>query len=462
MRHLNITTLNDIVDTLKLQFYPNSSITLEEIEHFNKTIDGLVEIKKEAMLIKNADNQKRFIKTDLSKSSFKVMAVSQSSFNVVLQNGDISISLLKHDRLITNPLIKVEFRAEFLLRFGYELAIQKVKNIVNNLLENYHVKVSEIHLAKDIQGYEFSPFDFHKFKTLSKSKTIFHNDISSEHYYGNRFTGFALGKGDEMLRLYNKTIEVSQKKEKAFIQVLSWEYNPDFDKTQNVWRIEFQLRRERLKQLLGNDGLLDSLDNVLSSITNLWAYCTQRFQHKQMSNSQIKEQIEQFKINKDGTIKYLSADTLRKRFQRASMSFVWESVQTFQNKQAPALRRIKDVKKPEVMYVKNAWKAILSTFIKLKRGEFDSNELTQILLEADQESKDKFGLNMLDKARVNALDYISHAHTFYKENGIIQDGFYEYKKDFVNNLHDTFALLENEPSNLYTFQEFQKRIFKFS
>ncbi|WP_133174810.1 hypothetical protein, partial [Arcobacter caeni] len=126
------------------------------------------------MQIKNQDNQKRFVNTTFANHKFRVMAVSQSSFNVVLQNGDISISLLKYSNRHSNPLIKVEFRAEFLLRSGYKNAIQYVKNIINNLFENYFIKVSEIHLAKDIQGYEFNPFDIHRFKTLSKHKTVFH------------------------------------------------------------------------------------------------------------------------------------------------------------------------------------------------------------------------------------------------------------------------------------------------
>ncbi len=86
--------------------------------------------------------------------SFNVMAVSQSSFNVVLQNSDISISLLKISDTHSNPIIKVEFRAQFLLRNGYTVAINLVKDIINSMIQTYKIKVSEIHLAKDLQGYE--------------------------------------------------------------------------------------------------------------------------------------------------------------------------------------------------------------------------------------------------------------------------------------------------------------------
>jgi hypothetical protein len=456
----NIKSLNDIVDTLKLQFYPNSNITLEEQTSFNKTVESLVEQKKEAMMIKNADNQKRFIKTNLANTTFKVMASSQNSFNVVLQNGDISISFLQMSTSHSNPVVKVEFRAEFLLRFGYIDAIKQVNEIVSQLFDNYLVKVSEIHLAKDIQGYEFSTFDFHRMKTLSKSKTIFHNDISSEFYFGNRFSGFSIGKGDELLRVYNKTLEIAQNKQKAFIDVLSWSYNPDFDETKNVWRLEFQLRRARLKELLGNDGLLDSLENVINSISNLWAYCLDKFQHKDLTPLQLQEQIQGFRIKKDGTLKYLAPSTLRDRFNKAKLSSVWIAIKPFNGNISPKLQRVKDIKKPEVVYVQNAYKAILSTFIKLKRGAFNASELTEILLEADRECKDKHGVSLVDKSRMNALDYIVDASVFYEDNGIIADGFHGYKMDFENNIKDTFSLLECEPSNLLTFEQFQKRFHK--
>lgn len=453
-----IITLNDIVDTLKLQFYPNDRTTLEEINNFNSFVDKFVLIKSQAMEIKNHDSQKRFVKSKIGEVSFKVMATAQSSFNVVLQNADVSISLLKISPAHNNPVIKAEFRAEFLLRNGYNKAIALVKDIVNNLLENYKVKVSEIHLAKDIQGYEFTMFDLHRIKTLSKTKTIYHNDINSEYYFGNRFSGFSIGKGDELLRVYNKTLEIAQKKEKSFISVLSWQNNPNFNNQKNVWRMEFQLRRERLKHLLGDKGLLDSLDNVLNSIHSLWTYCINRFVHKNLNNQQIHEQITQVKLLEDGTFKYLDSETLRKRFQRADTSILWDSIQTFEKIQASTLQRIKDIKKPEVEYVKNGYKTILSTFIKLNRGSFNSSDLTKILLEADNECKVKHGMNLVDKARVNALDYIIQAQTFYNDNGIVMDGFYEYKKDFVNNLKDTFALIENDNSNLFTFEQFQKRL----
>lgn len=456
-----ITVLNDIVDTLKLQFYASDIAEEQELKNFNSIIDKFLTKKDEAQKIKNPDNQKRFVSYNFGKNKFRVMASSQGNFNVVIQNGDITIGLLKHSYKHKNPLIKVEFRAEFLCRMGYKNAIQSVKNIINDMILNYHVKVSEIHLAKDIQGYHFTSYDFHRFVSLSRTKEVFHENDASEFYFGRRFTGFSIGKGDEMLRIYNKTVEISKKKEKSFIQVLKWSNNPDFNENQVVWRIEFQLRRARLKQLLGKYGLLDSLDSVLVAISSLWKYCTNRFVHKEISRQKIFNQMNGYEL-KNGLIKYESNETIRKRYQRAEISYLWSKISSFKATTEFEIQRIKDIKKPEVLYVENSFKSLVSTFVKLKRGEFCGDELTDIILKSNNELISKSGMNIIDTARLKALDYISHAKTFYEKNGVIEDGFDIYKKDFQNNLKSTFALIENEPSNILTFEQFQKRINKAS
>ncbi|RXJ86349.1 hypothetical protein CRV00_15035, partial [Malaciobacter molluscorum] len=59
---------------------------------------------------------------------------------------------------------------------------------------------------------------------------------------------------------------------------------------------------------------------------------------------------------------------------------------------------------------------------------------------------------------LKALDYMSHAKVFYEKTGIIEDGFDKFNKDLANNLQHTFALIENEPSSILTFEQFQKRL----
>ena len=341
-----INKLNNLVDTLKLQFYPFENISHKELEDFNNKVDDLIDIKQDAMLIKNHDSQKRFLNTTILDSTYRVMAQAQASFNVVLQNGDISISLLKFNANSSNPLIKVEFRSEFLLRNGHKKSIEIVKEQVNSFLTDYVVRVSELHLCVDIQGYEFTEFDFHRIGTFAKRKAIHNADTMDRHYFGSKFTGFSIGKGDEMMRIYNKTVEIQQNRKKGFIEVLSWANNPSFDENKTVWRIEFQIRRAKLKTLVGNNGLLDTLEWVITALNDIWNYFIKRYVHKNFSNEQVIEKIQGFKIQKDGAIKVLGYETMRKRFQRAEVSYVWDAISEFEFKSYVEIEKFNEITKP--------------------------------------------------------------------------------------------------------------------
>jgi hypothetical protein len=61
---------------------------------------------------------------------------------------------------------------------------------------------------------------------------------------GATFTGFVFGSGSILARIYNKRLQARQHHDDAYPALLA-ERNPDtFDPTQDVWRLEFQLRRQ--------------------------------------------------------------------------------------------------------------------------------------------------------------------------------------------------------------------------
>lgn len=430
--------LNDLVDTLKLQYYPND-IEKEKMS-FNRYIDYFLDCKIDAQKIKGEDSQSRYIETNLDGLTFRVMATSQRGFHVVLQNGDFTLSLRKMDEKGHNPVIKAEFRAEFLLRNGYKRAITTVNAIVELMLKNYFIKVSEIHLAKDIQNYNFNILDFYRLKTLKRNKQIFNQDTNI-FYNGLKFTGFSIGKGDEMLRIYNKSHEIDKNKEKAFVQYLSWDINPDYDENKTVWRIEFQLRRKKLKELYGSWGIMENLKSLLSSISSIWDYLINTFVLKELSIKECQEIQSGYKI-KDDELIILNQEAIKKRFQRADNHKLWDFIKAFKGNIVEKLQKIKDVVKPSVLYVKNAFKSVFSTFIKLKRGAFDKDELIQILIDADREQQQKKKKTIIEHSRQKTIDYCSRAIDFYNHTGIDVIQFNNYQQELRKNLKDTFGVVQ--------------------
>lgn len=456
---MELINLGNIVDTLKINLnfqntafeqkteYQNQAIE-KQIIVYNQKVDEFIKLKDSAQNIKNHDAQKRYVPVTLNKSQFRVMASASASYSVILQNGDISIFIRKFSKKVKNPIIKVEFRAEYLARFGYLKAVRTVQRLLEyEFLENPVYKVKEIHLACDVQGYEFSPLDFYRIKTLSRTRTIFNEDEKNSYFTNQRFTGMTFGKGDLMLRIYNKTAEIFKNKKKGFIEVLKWQDNSKFNKDLNVWRIEGQIRRDKLKELCYQDKYinskgeevlvdinLDSLDDVLSQIPSIWKLFITRYVHKNLSDIQIHEQIQGYKKLKNGGIKILLPDTFRMRFKKAEISLLWDLISDFNGHQGYELQKIEDIKKPEVEYVENAYKALISTFTKLKRGNFNTSELVELIHNANDKFFNKKGFSILDNARINALDYLSIAKLYYKRSGFSFDGFDDFQKDLYTNL----------------------------
>lgn len=456
---MNIVNLGTIVDTLKInatfnnlafEILPqNQDLELEkEIKNFNDKIDSLTKEKEKAQSIKNHDAQKRFINIELHKTQYRLMASASASYSIILQNGDISIFLRKFSKNVKNPVIKVEFRAEYLARCGYLIAVKKVLSMIENeFIINPVYKVKEIHLAADIQGYEFTPLDFYRIKTLSRTRTVFNEDEKNSYFSNQRFTGMTFGKGDLMLRIYNKTAEIFKNKIKGFIEVLKWQHHQDFNKDLNVWRIEGQIRRDKLKELCINESFtneygeeikvninLDSLESVLSAIPSIWKLFVNRYIHKNIKDSDIHEQIQGYKILKDGSIKILLPSAFKQRFKNADISKVWETISLFNGHQGYELDKFEDIKKPEVEYVDNAYKALISTYTKLMRGNFNTSKLVELIQETNKKYFNKKGYSILDGARINALDYLSSAKLYYKRNGFVFDGFNDFETDIKNNL----------------------------
>lgn len=81
------------------------------------------------------------------------------------------------------------------------------------------------------------------------------------------FTGWSIGLGGEIsARLYNKTKEL-EKSHKEYLKPV-WQSN-GWSEGQTVWRLEFELKREFLKQMSVN-----TLSDLINTSNDLWRYCT--------------------------------------------------------------------------------------------------------------------------------------------------------------------------------------------
>jgi len=454
----NIRIINQMVDTLKLHYYPSQDLTDKELGNYNLFISDLKDLKQQAMNIVSDIQQDRKVKTNIDNIGFDVMARAVKSFSVLLQNNDITIALKNVTEKSNNPVIKIEFRSEYLTRNGYVRCINRVNKIIESFLPKYKIKVSEIHLATDIQGYNFTPMDRQRFKFRNRTLQEFNEVDNTAFSSGTKQTGFSFGKDSFMLRVYDKTHQIHYKKDAGYVKVLRWETNSLYNEDQKVWRIEFQFRRDYLKTLVTDTGVLDGFENVLNAIPEIWKHAIDRFVHHGLTDDQCVDVYRGYTLDKNGIKKELTKDAHRKRLQRAGASNLWKGISLFNNTASNhEITHFKESKKPEVEYVVNCFKGLVSTYVKLNRGNFNSLDLSEILVTANEQELNKKGFSILDNAKLKSVDYVQNMRTQYEQNGIITDGFDQYNYDLKKNLLETLRSIDDKEYQAKFFDECIKR-----
>lgn len=123
------------------------------------------------------------------------------------------------------------------------------------------IKVSRVDLCADLllEYDQFSLGLLNQIVTRARKKR--------PHLEGERFTGLQFGQGTIVLRLYDKPLEIQQQSRKFWMyDIWGIEEVPDGCR---VVRVEYQLRREALKQFQ-----INSLNDLLELMPNLWAELT--------------------------------------------------------------------------------------------------------------------------------------------------------------------------------------------
>jgi hypothetical protein len=67
------------------------------------------------------------------------------------------------------------------------------------------------------------------------------------YFQGGAATGIQFGRSQVVARLYNKTLETKEKGNNAYAELLTARCSEAFDPEQDVWRLEFELKREGAK-----------------------------------------------------------------------------------------------------------------------------------------------------------------------------------------------------------------------
>lgn len=156
------------------------------------------------------------------------------------------------------PMAFCQIRSNFLLAVGVEQAVSQLKLVLSALgvLEG-EPKVARIDLCADFS----TSVDLGAVADRAWVGRAKHRD---KHWVGDLFTGWSIGRGDLVLRVYNKIAE-AEKSGKTYLFPLYREKG--WDGEAPVYRQEIQLRGKALHELSAKD-----YPGVLEKLGGLWSY----------------------------------------------------------------------------------------------------------------------------------------------------------------------------------------------
>jgi hypothetical protein len=194
---------------------------------------------------------------------FEVRDKGRGRFSYVLVDNCYHLQA-SNKRSKVLPLAYVQISSEYLSSVGVEQAEQSLRYVVNTLgVVNEPANISRVDLFVDFMAeLRMDTFDpLQDWVTRTQSIDL--------HYRHNQFSGWSFGMGGSIgARLYNKQLEIEKKSRKFYLYEL-WQA-AGWDMSTQVWRMEFEAKRDALKEL----GIY-KLDNLLHLQSALWIYLTQ-------------------------------------------------------------------------------------------------------------------------------------------------------------------------------------------
>jgi hypothetical protein len=184
---------------------------------------------------------------------------ARGGYAFLIETEDFSVKLLG-ERIRHRPGVYIELRSHALHthpggpRGACEAALSWVcerlfadqaETLAPGAISFATAKLSRADIHIDWQG-GYAPTlsgaseELRRFIRPGKTKWAFHGQ-------GHHPTGYTFGRGHIQARLYDKTRETSERADDAYATLLAVRTGDAFRPDQDVWRLEFQLRREGVK-----------------------------------------------------------------------------------------------------------------------------------------------------------------------------------------------------------------------
>jgi hypothetical protein len=185
--------------------------------------------------------------------------------------------------------LEVRPSARLLARCGAQHALGRARRIAEILLEVVDERVRRLDLCVDLSNLTVGELQLENFTTQRRAgRRQF--GVFQEHARSDRTTGLTVGRGDLVLRVYDKLEELRQGTSPSSAERRAEEYSRwlarGWDGTAPITRVEFQLRGAALKEI--GDGALRVPDGALESLDPTWQYLTRHWVRVAVPGSRVR------------------------------------------------------------------------------------------------------------------------------------------------------------------------------
>lgn len=211
----------------------------------------------------NYDSAKPII--EINGFYFEVLPNGSKGYAYILHNSDFEIDFaICRSSNDDNYPVFVRIKQAVL----WSLTIKEAYSIICNWLIEFlgnikSEKINRVDLCCHTDCIDFSKYDYTYFRTRATNKNI--------RLHGSTVNGFEFGSRSGLIfcRIYNKTLEVSEKKSSTwFFDV--WEEQQA--NTANVWNVEFELKRDFLREYN-----IETVNDMLKQAQSIWHYLTSKW-----------------------------------------------------------------------------------------------------------------------------------------------------------------------------------------
>lgn len=216
---------------------------------------------------------------DFQGCRFALMPRGNHGYEYVLVNNDLTVMIAARATGGSSyPEVEVIFRSEYLWRFGWRGCASRVKKWVGTWAEICGEKLARVDLCVDLN---VAVPDVRVNQGEVVSRAVNKSEFFVQHHLqGLTDTGYTFGQGAARCRVYDKLVEIRNSKKEWFKAI--WK-RAGWDGTSAVTRVEFQLRRDFLRSVVGElvdqetgellncDGI-NTLEDLERYMGSLWVY----------------------------------------------------------------------------------------------------------------------------------------------------------------------------------------------